>query len=493
MLERDVFFIGGEWRRPSSSEVLDVISPATEEVVGRAPDARQADVDAAVTAARIAFDDGPWRHAPVEERVETLERALKSLEGKTDEIAAVVTTEMGAPISVTEQLIPGALGTARYFAQLASQEELTEIRRGTNTAAVLREPVGVVASIAPWNGPFNLAASKIFPALLAGCTVVFKPAPETPLDVYYLAEAFADAGLPSGVFNLVTGGRETGASMVAHTQVDKVSFTGSTAAGRQIGAVCGESFRRVQLELGGKSAAIILDDADVETTMAGIAMGSFFNSGQICASYSRIVAPRGRYDEIVDALCATADGFVLGDPFDRATTMGPLVAERQRERVEGYIRSGLEEGAEIVRGGGRPPHLSSGWYVEPTVFVNVDNSMRIAQEEIFGPVVTVIPHDGVEDAIRIANDSPYGLHGAVFTSDDEAAFEVAKKVRTGTFSVNSFVYNIEAPFGGVKNSGIGRDTGREGLESYFELKTVNITPAMERLVLPSHSESQVPV
>jgi acyl-CoA reductase-like NAD-dependent aldehyde dehydrogenase/uncharacterized OB-fold protein len=481
MYVRDALFIGGEWRQPVSPAVVEVVSPSTEDVIGSAPDAGEADVNAAVAAARRALDAGDWRNRPMAERIALIEQALILLKPRSDEIARLITSEMGAPISVTTQLVPGALWAARYFMGVAAELPVTEIRRGMNTAAVLREPVGVVASIAPWNGPFNLAMAKIVPALLAGCSVVFKPAPETPLDVYHLVEALAEAGLPAGVLNLVTGGRETGEALVAHPDVDKVSFTGSTAAGHKIGAVCGEAFKRVQLELGGKSAAIILDDADLPTTMAGLAMGSFFNSGQVCAAYSRVLAPRSRYDEVVDALCATASSFVVGDPFDPATTMGPLVAQRQRDRVEGYLAIGAEEGARIGCGGGRPAGLPKGWYVEPTVFVDVDPKMRIAQEEIFGPVVAVIPHDGVDDAIRIANDSAYGLHGAVFTTDEEAALRVARRVRTGTFSVNSFVYNIEAPFGGVKESGVGRDTGREGLEAYFELKTVNIPPTMERL------------
>ncbi|MEW6471419.1 MAG: aldehyde dehydrogenase [Actinomycetota bacterium] len=486
VLQRDAFFVGGEWRGPAGTGRIEIVSPSTEEVIGSVPEAGDADVDAAVGAARRAFDAGDWPRLAVAERTAVLERALQALEPRAAEIAAAVTAEMGVPIAIAEQLIPGAFWTARYFMGVAEREPLEELRAGAlNTAAVLREPVGVVASIAPWNGPFNLAVAKIVPALAAGCTVVFKPAPETPCDVFYLAEALSEVGLPPGVLNIVTGGRETGAALVAHPGVDKVSFTGSTAAGRQIGAVCGEQFKRVQLELGGKSAAIILDDADLATTMQGLAMGSFFNSGQICAAFSRVLAPRSRYSEVVEALAATARSFVLGDPFDRATTMGPLVSERQRTRVEGYIAAGEKEGAKVVTGGGRPADLPQGWYVEPTVFADVDNSMRIAQEEIFGPVVAVIPHDGPDDAVRIANDSAYGLHGGVFTADEDAALRMARAVRTGTFSVNSFVYNIEAPFGGVKCSGIGRDTGREAVASYYELKTVNLPASMAERFSPS--------
>jgi len=479
--DQEALYVDGKWLAPQSTGAIEVISPSTEEPIGHVPDADSADVDAAVTAARGAFDDGRWSGIPIAERAAVIETALGLLEPHAEEIATLVTAEMGAPISVTRQLIPGALATGRYFLSLAEAIPLHELRLGQTPAAVLREPVGVVASIAPWNGPFNMAVSKVVPALLAGCAVVYKPAPETPLDAFHLASAFEAAGLPAGAFNLVTGGRRAGQDLVSHPAVDKVSFTGSTDAGRQIGEICGRSFKRMQLELGGKSAAIILDDADLATAMAGIAMGSFFNSGQVCAAYSRVLAPRSRYDEIVDALCAAASSFNVGDPADPTTTMGPLVAERQRERVEGYIASGLDQGAKLATGGGRPRHLERGWYVEPTVFVDVDSSMRIAQEEIFGPVVAVIPHDGPEHAVEIANDSTYGLHGAVFTSDDEAAVRIARAVRTGTFTVNGFAYNVEAPFGGVKDSGVGRDTGVEGLTSYFELKTVNITPSMQGL------------
>ena len=354
MFDRDALFIGGKWRRPAGTGVVRVVCPSTEEVIGSVPDAADADVAAAVASARQTFDAASWRNVSIIERVAVLESALQILEPKANEIADLVTREMGAPITVTEQLIPGAVGTARYFMELARTEQVEEVRRGASLAAVLREPVGVVASIAPWNGPFNLAVAKIFPALLAGCSVVFKPAPETPLDVYYLVEALASAGLPPGALNLVTGGRRAGELMVSNPLVDKVSFTGSTAAGRQIGAVCGAGFKRVQLELGGKSAAVILDDADLETTMAGLATGSFFNSGQVCASYSRVLAPRSRYSEIVDALCATAESFQVGDPFDRSTTLGPLAAERQRIASRAISRVGLKKGPRLSVGEGVP-------------------------------------------------------------------------------------------------------------------------------------------
>jgi acyl-CoA reductase-like NAD-dependent aldehyde dehydrogenase len=481
MLKRDAIFIGGQWRAPRSAATVSVINPATEAVIGSAPDACADDVADAVLAARRAFDCGPWPRLPMRERVATLARAIDSLEPKVDEIARLLCVEMGQPIAASQQLTPGALAAARYFLAVAAELPTTELRQGQTPAAVLREPVGVVASIAPWNGPFFQAITKLIPALVAGCTVVFKPAAETPLDVYYLIEALATAGVPDGVVNLITGGRDAGRALVAHPGIDKVSFTGSTAAGREIGAQCGRDFKRMQLELGGKSAAIICEDADIPTTMAGLAMGCFFNSGQVCAAFSRVLVPRSRYDEIVAALCHTAESFVVGDPLDPATTMGPLVTAAQRDRVESYIAAGIAEGAQLLTGGGRPRHLSRGWYVQPTVFGGATNQMKIAREEIFGPVATVIAYDSLDEAVAIANDSDYGLHGGVFTQDDALALRLARAVRTGSVSVNAFVYNIEAPFGGVKCSGVGRDTGREAIEAYFELKTINLTPSMQKL------------
>jgi betaine-aldehyde dehydrogenase len=479
---RSELLIDGEWCAPAATDRIPVVSPSTGAVVGEAPSANAEDVDRAVRAARRSFDSGVWRDLPVEERAAALDHALDLLAPRTGEIASTVTSEMGLPISFAGVQIPGALTVGRYFLDVARKGSVSEVRHtATGPAAVLREPVGVVASIAPWNGPFNMAVSKIWPALVAGCSVVFKPAPETPLDGYALAEALTDAGLPPGVFNYVTGDRDTGRALVAHPGVDKVSFTGSTAAGRQIAQECAASFRRVTLELGGKSAAIVLDDADLATTMAGLATGSFFNTGQVCASYSRVLVPRGRHDEVVDALVATAESFVVGDAFDPATTMGPLVSKRQQERVLGYVETGRAEGAKTLTGGGVPAGLEHGAFVQPTVFTDVHNDMRIAREEIFGPVVCVLRYGSVDEAVAIANDSDYGLHGAVFTTDPVRAADVARRVRTGTFSVNSFTYNTEAPFGGVKCSGVGRDTGPEAIESYYELKTVNLTEEMAPL------------
>jgi acyl-CoA reductase-like NAD-dependent aldehyde dehydrogenase len=473
-LHQTTQFIDGEFVESSSDATIDVICPSTEEVVGAAPDAGSADLDRACQAARRSFDRGEWRRLPMTERADLLDRALDLLQPRLDEIGITVTTEMGVPISIAGQLMPMALSTGRFFTDAARSLELVDVRAGTTPAAVVREPIGVVAAITPWNGPFNMMLSKVIPALVSGCSVVFKPAPETPIDAYYLAEALHDVGLPAGVFNLITGGRDIGAELVTHRAVDKVSFTGSTAAGRWIGEQCGRTFTRMQLELGGKSAAIVLDDADLGKVATAIASGTFFNTGQVCAALSRVLVPRAMVDDVSGALAAAGGSFVIGDPFEPTTTLGPLVSERQRDRVEGYIAKGVDEGGHIVSGGGRPESIDRGWFIEPTVFVGLDNSSTLAQEEIFGPVVTVIPHDGIDHAIELANQSDYGLHGAVFTEDPVDAAHVARGVRTGTFSINSFVYNIEAPFGGVKCSGVGRDTGLEGLLAYYELKTVNL-------------------
>ena len=474
-------FIDGKWRSAHGEELIAVVNPYTEAEIGQVAEADGEDVSDAVAAARRAFDDGRWARVAVAERVAIVERAAGLLQPRIDDVAALVTSEMGAPIAVSTGIAQRAIETMRFLCTLAIDTRLEEVRLDGGPSAIVREPVGVVAAIAPWNGPFSMAVTKIVTAVLAGCTVVFKPAPETPLDVAFLVDALRDAGLPDGVVNLVTGGALTGRALVASPGVDKVSFTGSTAAGRAIGAVCGQDLKRMQLELGGKSAAIVLDDADPDRVRAGISVGCFFNSGQVCAALSRVLVPRRRYDEILEIVVQAASDWTLGDPFDAATTMGPLVSERQRARVEGYISAGVAEGAALVRGGKRPANLDRGWFVAPTVFANVDNSMRIAREEIFGPVATVIAYDDEEDAIAIANDSDYGLHGAVFTDDLERAKEVAESIRTGTFSVNNFVYNNRAPFGGVKASGVGRDTGREGFESNFELKTINLAPGMESM------------
>jgi len=361
------------------------------------------------------------------------------------------------------------------FLELGRTWDWEEIRTGMlGTPVVVRsEPVGVVAAIVPWNVPQFVTMSKLAPALVSGCTMVLKPAPETPLDAYLMAELLEEAGVPAGVVNIVPAGREVGEHLVRHPGIDKVAFTGSTAAGRTIASICGEQLKRCSLELGGKSAAIILDDADIGATMEGLKFASLMNNGQACVAQTRILASRSKYDEVVEALVATVGGMSVGDPNDPATEIGPLVAQRQQERVEKYIALGQEEGARVAIGGnGMPAGIDKGWYVQPTVFADVTNDMRIAQEEIFGPVLAVIPYDDVDDAIRIANDSAYGLAGSVWTEDGDAGMDVARRVRTGTFGVNQYTMDFVAPFGGYKASGVGREFGKEGLEHYLELKTI---------------------
>ncbi len=477
----DRLFIGGEWVEPAGSSVFDVVNPATEEVVGSAPEATEADVDRAVAAARAALDGGEWAGMPAAERAELMARLHGLVQEHANDLAELITAENGAPLLFSHFGQVGAAGMVLdYFTGLTRTFPFEDVRPGMMGPALVRkEPVGVAAGIIPWNVPLFITLLKFAPTLASGSTMVLKPAPETPLDALVLAELVEAAGIPAGVFNVVPAGREVGEYLVTHPGVDKVSFTGSTLAGRRIGALCGDLLRRCTLELGGKSAAILLEDADPAGVAAELLpMGSMMNNGQACVAQTRILAPRSRYAEFVDAITEGVAGMKVGDPMDMETAVGPLVAERQRERVEGYIAVGRDEGARVTTGGGRPD-FDKGWWVEPTVFAEVDNSMRIAQEEIFGPVVCVIPFDDVDDAVRIANDSDYGLSGSVWTADVDAGTDVARRVRTGTYTVNGFAMEWGAPFGGFKNSGIGRELGPEGLEEYLEYKTINLPAGSE--------------
>lgn len=474
-LDRDAFFIDGDWAAPASGDLIEVVSPHTEQVIATVPEGSTADVDAAVAAARRAFDDGPWPRMSPEERIEVVQNFSNLYAGRMGEMADLISMEMGAPTSFSNLAqAPAPWMQIEAFLGIARAYPWEEARAGSlGEVIVRREPVGVVAAIPPWNVPQFTIMSKLVPALLAGCTIVVKPAPETPLDTYLMAELLQEAGVPAGVVNIVAAGREVGEHLVAHAGVDKVAFTGSTAAGRKIAAVCGEQLKRVSLELGGKSAAIVLDDADLAATMEGLKFTALMNSGQACVAQTRILASRANYATVVDALAETVGAMAVGDPMDPATEIGPMVAQRQQERVEKYIALGQEEGARVVVGGnGMPDGLSSGWYVRPTVFADVDNRMRIAQEEIFGPVLSVIPFDDVDDAVRIANDSEYGLAGTVWTGDVEAGLDVARRVRTGTYGVNTYTMDFAAPFGGYKSSGVGREFGPEGLAHYTELKSI---------------------
>ncbi len=463
-------FIGGTFR--PSDEAVPVIEAATGERLGAGAAASTAEVDQAVAAARAALPG--WRSTPAPERAALLRAmatALKARAGATNEL---VTRENGMPMSLSR----GANGAfpallLNYYADMVASMDVEEIRPSMiGHTIVRREPVGVVAAITPWNYPQALAAFKLAPALAAGCPVVLKPSPETALDALVFGEAAAEAGLPPGVLNVVAGGADAGAHLVSHPGVDKVSFTGSTVAGRIIGEVCGRLLRPVTLELGGKSAAIILDDADLDATMVGLRVQSFANNGQTCYLNSRILAPRSRYDEVVQALAALAEGLNVGDPLDPATDIGPVVSQRQRERILGYIDAGTADGARLVAGGGIPKDQPRGWFVEPTVFADVSNAHRIAREEIFGPVLAVIPYDDDAEAVAIANDSDFGLGGTVWSADTERATSVARSVQTGTIGVNAYNLDIGAPFGGVKASGLGRELGPEGLDAYLVPKSI---------------------
>ena len=477
MKSYDRLFIGGEWVAPSSANVFEVRSPTTGELVGQCPEAMEADIDRAVAAAREAVDNGPWPRMTPSERGAVLARAAELVGERMQEMAELITNEMGSPVAwglLAQVMAPNMI--LGYYAGLGSTFAFDEVKDGMlGPVLVTKEPVGVVAAITPWNVPFFLAAAKLAPALLSGSSVVFKPAPETPLDANVFAEILAEAGVPKGVLSVVPAGREVGEYLVNHKDVNKVSFTGSTVAGKKIGAACGAQLKRFSLELGGKSAAVLLDDVNLDEALPLMMPNAIMNNGEACISLTRILAPRDRYTEVTDALVEAVRAMKVGDPLDPSTEVGPLVAERQRDRVEGYIRIGQDEGAKVAIGGGRPAGIDTGWFVEPTVFVDVDNSMRIAQEEIFGPVLSVIPYDSDADAVRIANDSDYGLCGAVYSADNDRGLAVARGVRTGTYMVNSSIpIDFSSPFGGYKDSGVGREFGTDGLELFLEKKTINL-------------------
>jgi len=481
MNEHDKLFIGGEWVAPEGKGVIEVISPHTEEVIGTVPNASTADIDKAIAAARNAFDNGPWSQMSPAERGEGIKRLSAALSSRAQDIADLISAQNGSPKSwsIMGQVFSATMVLDTY-ASLASGFPFEEERTGAlgSPVRVRRAPVGVAVGIIPWNVPLFICALKLGPAMAAGCPIVLKPAPETPLDAYLLAEAVIEADLPPGVVNIVAAGREVSEHILTHPSVDKVSFTGSTAVGRHIGEVCGGLLKRVTLELGGKSAAIVLDDANLdEATLGNLVMSGVMNNGQVCGAQSRILVSRKRYDEVVEALGATVGALKVGDPLDAENEIGPLVTARQRDRVVGFLEAGVAEGARVVTGGGTPADLDKGWYIEPTVFADVNNEMKIAREEIFGPVLSVIPFDDEAQAIKIANDSDYGLCGSVWTTDAEHGAAVAAQVRTGVVAINSaMILDFNAPFGGFKQSGIGRELGPEGIGPYTEYQTI-IMPA----------------
>jgi aldehyde dehydrogenase (NAD+) len=470
----DRFFIGGQWVTPSSDAKISVIDSGTEELFFSVAEAQPADISRAVGAAKQAFDTGPWPRLAHAERAEYLRAIGAELKRRTDDIGQIWPRESGVLHAIARRGGVGAEVTFNAFAALADTFPFEEPAKPTTGqfGLIVREPVGVVGAIIPWNAPMGLISNKVAPALLAGCTVILKSSPEAPGEGYLIAEAAEAVGLPEGVLNVLTADREVSELLVRDPRVDKITFTGSTAAGRRIASICGERIARCTLELGGKSAAVILDDMDIATAARTLSQAECFLSGQVWSSLTRIVVSRNRHDELVEALAGTFSQVRVGDPFDAQTQMGPLVASRQRDRVEGYIAKGIADGATLATGGGRPRHLDRGWFVEPTVFGNVDNHSVIAQEEIFGPVLSVIPAQDEQDAIAVANDTIYGLNASVFTNDVDRAREVAGQLRSGTVGHNAFRTDFGIAFGGFKQSGIGREGGREGLRPFLETKTV---------------------
>jgi aldehyde dehydrogenase (NAD+) len=466
----DKLFINGDWVSPIGKGTIDVINAATEEVMGRIPEGAAADVDRAVKAARTAFD--AWSATPAAKRAEYLQKISAGLAARSDELAKLVSQEVGMPLQLSK-MIQAGLPTMNFgvYAKLGAELQYEE---QIGNSLVVREPVGVVGCITPWNYPLHQIAAKVAPALAAGCTVVLKPSEVAPLNAFLLAEVMQQAGVPAGVFNLVTGfGPVVGEALAAHPEVDMISFTGSTRAGKRVSEVAAATIKRVQLELGGKSASVVLDDADLEKAVAGTVRNCFLNSGQTCSAHTRLLVPKSRRDEAVAIAKKTAESFTLGDPLDSATRLGPLVSAAQRDRVRTYIKKGVAEGAQLVTGGAEQPDgLSKGYFVKPTVFANVKNSMTIAQEEIFGPVLSIITYEDEAEAIRIANDTIYGLAGGVWSGDAERAKRVARKLRTGQVDINGGSFNVMAPFGGYKQSGHGRELGKFGLDEFLELKSL---------------------
>ena len=469
---RTRFFIDGEWRAPLGSERLDLVSPITEQSILTVPGGSEADMADAVAAARKAFDHGPWPRMAPSERGEILRRMGAAVAARAPLLSRVWTAQVGATVGFTSMFTGIIPAYYHYYADLAATFAFEDVRTTfQGHARVVREPVGVCALVLPWNAPLILLSQKLAAGLLAGCTFIVKPSPETPLDALILAECAEEAGLPAGVLNIVPAGREAGDSLIRDARVDKVSFTGSTVAGKHIGAVCAERVARCSLELGGKSAAIICEDADLGTAIGTITPFAMPFSGQICFSQTRVLVPERRRDEIIEAYVASVEGIKLGDPWDESTTMGPLSMGRQRDRVLNYIDIGRSEGAKLIRGGGNGG-FNRGYFVEPTIFGDVTQDMTIAQEEIFGPVVSLLTYSSEEEAIAIANNSDFGLSGTVFSTDLERAERIARRGRTGNISINGLQIDPGVPFGGFKQSGIGREGGPEGLEVFLEPKAI---------------------
>jgi len=470
ILVRDKLYIGGEWVEPATDKTIHVVNPATEEVIGRVPEGSPADVDRAVAAARDAFDT--WSVTPLQVRSDTCAGIAAKLAERSDELAALIASELGMPLALSKMIQAGL--PAMDFGSMAQQIENVVWEEQVGNSLVVREPLGVVGAITPWNYPLHQIAAKVAPAIAAGCTVVLKPSEVVPLNAFVLAEIFDELGLPPGVFNLVTGyGQVVGEAIAAHPGIDAVSFTGSTRAGKRVSELAAQTVKPVTCELGGKSANVILDDAPLQAAVTDGVAKAFLNSGQTCSALTRMLVPRDKLPEAEQIAAAVAESFTPGDPFGEATRLGPLVSDVQRERVRGYIRKGVEEGARLVTGGDEAPEgLEHGFYVRPTVFSDVRNEMTIAREEIFGPVLSIIPYDSEDDAIRIANDSVYGLAGGVWSGDPERAERVARRIRTGQVEINGAAFNPLAPFGGFKQSGHGRELGYLAIEEFLAVKAL---------------------
>ena len=469
MTSYDKHYYDGAWQASTGSETIAVISSATEAEVARVPRGTAADVDKAVTAARRGFES--WSRLSVEERAQWLDKLAAAMKTRAPQIAEAISHEVGTALGYATKVqvefpIMMIGMNAKFIREAKLQEEL-------GNSLIIKEPVGVIGCVTPWNYPLHQVVCKIAPALAAGCTVVLKPAELAPLSAFFLAEAAHEIGLPRGVFNVVSGsGRVVGEAIVAHPDVDMVSFTGSLQAGRRIASVAGDGIKKVCLELGGKSAFVVLDDAPFDKAIPAGVNNCMQNSGQTCSAWTRMIVPRPRHDEAVEMAKAQLAKLTLGDPFDKNTRLGPLASAAQRDTVLDYIETGKKEGAKVVAGGGRPSQFAKGYYVEPTIFANVDNKMTIAQEEIFGPVLSIIPYDTDAEAVAIANDSPYGLAGGVWAGSEERALDVAKQLRTGQVDINGGRFNVLAPFGGYKKSGIGREIGPLAIEEFFQLKSI---------------------
>ncbi len=467
---RDSFFINGEWVPATSGETIEVTSSGTGELYATVPAGTVEEANQAVDAAAAAFVS--WSNISPKERGEFLMRISEKLAERSDEIALAISNEVGMPLMLSKGIQVGL--PTMTFADNAQRamDYVWEEEEGNST--LVREPVGVVAAITPWNYPLHQIANKVAASLAAGCTVVLKPSEVAPINAFLFADIVHEVGLPKGVFNMVSGtGPVVGEAIVTHPKTDMVSFTGSTRAGKRVMELAAQMVKRVSLELGGKSANIILDGADFNAAVSDGVFQCYLNSGQTCSALTRMVVPRERLSEVEDIAVATAASYMPDDPITGASLLGPLVSAAQQQRVRDYINKGVEEGARLITGGVQPPEgREKGFYIVPTIFSDVTNDMTIAQEEIFGPVLCIIPYDSEEEAIAIANDSKYGLAGGVWASTDEKAFEVARKIRTGQVSINGGAFNVVAPFGGYRQSGIGRELGKYGLEEFLEVKAV---------------------